>query len=312
MKMGILYINMSQNNRMQEFIKFANLAYKYDNLTTFLKKYAGLANLDKKQCNLLILLYSLTYCLSTAIVFLRNIENFKQSPYKFWSSYKNKLVFVSDKKWVKINNKFIDSFFSFVNSGVLEQLEKEKIINIGEYVKKLSKINYFGRFSAFLFLEHYISFWNIDKCNDTMDWQKGDTATSGLFNVLKQDDLANAWDKQPFKIDCEKCDKIANFILKKTEFTDITTLETMLCFYRKLFKASRYLGFYSDREYEAFVKNRFYFKELQKDWDLFLKARKLAFPKFILCESYNKFGVRKELKKIYVNKKDIEWWKKQK
>lgn len=307
-------MSMSKNevyNRLNDFIEFHNESCLADTIVLPLKEYLRLIGADDKTKENAILFYSLTYSVPSTIILLEKYNEFISNPNKFHLENKDKLVFQSDRKYVKMNNSFVKAFFEMKKSKVFNNLYGQKIINFDNAVKQIENCYFFGRFSAFLFLETYCCIFDKTCSNNKIDWKNGSTVTSGLLNVLYRDKEANLWDKErklyinPQWLDCfalSLLDKVSNG-------KEIAVLETNLCAYRKLFKGSRYLGYYSDRVLEEIyiiLKN---YPEHKNSINLLFKARENIIPACYLGEKNNWNGIRKELKKYYLKNGSWKWQK---
>lgn len=292
-------------NRAEDFIQFHDECCKADSIVLQLKKYCELKNFDEKEKENAVLLYSICYSIPTTIVLLNSLDKIKKEPLSFWKTNKEKLIFQSDRKYVKMNDKFVKTYFDF-NRDIFQQLKKVKQINLEYFVKKIEKCFFFARFSAFLFLEAYSCVFDKKIVNNKIDWLNGSTVTSGMLNVLGRDNEANIWDKQKkIYISIEVLDKSLNWLLSKATLgKDISVMETNLCAYRKLFKGSRYLGYYSDRALEELNKTIKNFPEYKNDLELLFEAREKTIPEKYLGEKNNWTGIRKELKKNYIKTGD--------
>lgn len=294
--------------RIKDFIEFHNESCRADTIVEPLKVCLELSGNDSEKAKKeAVLLYSLTYSVPTTIVIMKKLPELKKNPENFWKKYKRKLLFQSDRKYVKICDRFAKAYQDFWGNGVFEKLERtndlEKSVNIVE------KCFGFGRFSAFLFLETYGAIFNKNFVNNKLDWKNGATVTSGLFNVLGKDKEADLWDKNhKLEYAPSELDKVANSILDcVSRGKELAVLETNLCAYRKLFKGSRYLGYYSDRVLEELYYNINMFPECKNELSLLFTARELVIPEKYLGEKHGWTGIRKELKKLFINKGIWKW-----
>ena len=295
-------------NRIQDFINFHNKSCIADTIVEQLKEYCNLMNYNDKNRETVVLLYSLTYSIPSTIIIMNKMQDLLNNPNKFWEENKQKLIFQSDRKYVKINNAFIKSFLEF-DKNIFLKLKGKNNIDVKKTVEEIEKNYFFSRFSAFLFLETYCCMFNKETYNNHLDWQNGATVTSGMFNVLGYDNYADLWDKEhKIKIDIDYFDKVANELLKRVQNgKNLFVLETNLCAYRKLFKGTRYLGYYTDRILEELYKTIKNYPEHKSELNYLFLSREYTIPKKYLGEKNNWIGIRKELKKYYLKNGVWEW-----
>lgn len=298
-------------NRIDDFIVFHNKSCTADSIVLPLKKYCELKEYSKRELEQVNIFYALTYCTASTIILMNKFDELKKNPEDFWKNNKNTLLFQSDRKYVKMNDMFVSAWQDFAEKHIFEQLDKQDVIDVEQAIKIVQGVKYFGRFSAFLFLECYCCLFDKACKNNKLDWQNGNTVTSGMFNVLGEDEKADLWDKEhKLKIDSELFDKYANDFLEQVELgKELAVLETNLCAYRKLFKKSRYIGYYSDRvleeSYQVFNNYPAYKSELK----LLFKAREMVIAPEFLGEKNGWNGIRPELKKFYIQTGSWDWTK---
>lgn len=301
-------IKKEVSNRIRDFIWFHEESCMADTIVEPLKWYLEHKGFDKTKKEKAVLIYSLTYSVPSTIVILDKIDEFEKEPYKFWEKNKEKLIFQSDRKYVKIDNAFVRAYFDFINNGIFKEFDKFDEIDIEKAVKIVCKSYFFARFSAFLFIETYSVVFGKQVKGFKIDWKNGSTVTSGMLNVLGRDEEANLWDKKRVLVVGEDLlDKVLGELLKiASTGKNASIMETNLCAYRKLFKGSRYLGYYSDRVLEELNKTIKNFPECN-DLKLLFRARKEVIPKKYLGEKNGWNGIRKEMKKHYLNTGDWRW-----
>lgn len=295
-------------NRINDFIKFHNESCKADTIVGQLKKYCEIMQFTEEQKENAVLIYSLTYSIPSTIVIMLKMQELTTNPKKFWKENKEKLIFQSDRKYVKINDKFLPAFFEF-DRNIFKTIKKLDKIDMQNIVLEVEKCYFFARFSAFLFIEAYSCIFDKEIVNNKLDWLNGSTVTSGLLNVLGLDNAANVWDKtHNLNIDVKTFDLLVEKMLNKVSIgKDISVMETNLCAYRKLFKGSRYLGYYSDRVLEELNQTIKNYPEYLEQLSVLFIAREHTIPNKYLGEKHNWNGIRKEMKKYYLNTGKWEW-----
>lgn len=297
------------STRVVEFVEFHKFCCWNDSIVVQLKSYADLKRLTLEQREYLVLFYSLSYSIPTAIVCLANLEQIKRDPEAFWSEHKENLIFQSDRRWVKFNNMFAPAFLDFEKKGILKQLRGMDMLDAGKSIELIQKVCYFARFGAFLFLEAYCFMFEKKTFNDSIDWLNGDTATSGMLNVLGLDGCAEMFDdKNKLLVKKELLDygmqKIQSMISPNDFCRSIIFIETTLCAYRKHFKGTRYVGYYVDRVLQELIRMQKSFPDFRGDFDLLYTARAAAIPLRMLGEINGWQGIRKKLCKHYIQTGD--------
>lgn len=296
--------------RISDFIQFHDASCLADTIVGPLAEYLKLVGYDNQEMlEEAVLFYSLTYCVPTTIVMLNKLEEFKQNPEAFWAKYKEKLIFQSDRKYVKMNNSFVGAYIDFKKRKIFDKLRGQKILDLENTVNLIQECYGFGRFSAFLFIETYDAIFDCKFTDNKLDWLNGSTVTSGMFNVLGEDEKANEWDKtHKLCIDTEYFDNMANELLEKVNNgKKLAILETNLCAYRKLFKGTRYLGYYSDRVLEELYRTIANFPDVRNQLDILFLAREMVIPSKYLGEKHGWTGIRKNMKKYYLENGDWRW-----
>lgn len=251
--------------------------------------------------------FSVTYCVFSAIVMYLNRKSFFDDCDDFSDEYKEKLIFQSDRKYIRMKDNFKKANICFVSKNrdanvFLNKVCKDGKIVIKDAVDEIYHWDLFGRFSAFLFLEAFIGITGIGFENYTIDWKNGDTATSGLLNLYCFDEYANEFDRSG-KLMLKKSflDKLFNNLIEEVRLfggsESVLELETSLCAYRKFYKGSRYNGFYLDRMLEEM----YMYKDKYNDvFCELLKIREELFDKIYLGEISGWNCIRSEMKKAYL------------
>ena len=101
------------STRVKEFVEFHSYCCWNDSIVAQLKTYADLRNLSAEQREWLVLFYGLSYSIPSAIVCFENLQQIKTAPQQFWNENKTRLIFQSDRRWVKFNNQFVKSVIDF-------------------------------------------------------------------------------------------------------------------------------------------------------------------------------------------------------
>jgi len=272
-----------------------------------LKKWADIHNLDSDSRMDICFFFAVTYCVESAIVMHYSKIGIFEKPEEWAQNNKNKLIFQSDRKYIKMRDSFEKCLKFFCeNVEEIRKIGNSRKLDLRERIPEVEKWVLFGRFSAYLFLETVAHVMGCEIINAEMEWENGDTATSGLLNVFGYDKSANYFDKTgklPNGINQNWMETKAQVLLTAIEKTggnpNITMVETSLCAYRKFFKGSRYNGYYLDRMLEEIKKMS---KDFPKISEELVQIRMKTFDSKYLGEVGGWNGVRKECKKLYKEK----------
>lgn len=297
-------------NRMNEYIDY-HINGDADCNTIVLRKWADKNKLDLQSRFDLSYFFSLTYCIPSSIFILLEKEKLLKDIDKWVAENKNKIIFQSDRKYVKMLNNF-ENCLKFYKDNLnnveefLKGITNNNTILLENALKRVQKWFFFGRFASYLFLETFMALTNYSFENTTLDWKNGDTATSGIMNLFGYDKSANYFDKYnkiPENLDYNKLNEMLSITIKKIENlggnANITNIETSLCAYRKFFKGSRYNGYYLDRQLEEINQTNKLSSKYNKINKELLNIRKQSFNKKYLGELNNWDGIRKDAKKLY-------------
>lgn len=291
--------------RMEEFVKY-HIEGDGECNNTVLKEWVRRRNLSLQEKYELAFLFAVTYCVeSTVICFENQRENGRLTDTQL-QGLKSILVFQSDRKYMKWKDNFERCMNYWYDNNrdakrFLESVSTGNVINLEKAIKTVSSWVMFGRFSSFLFLETLVELTSYEIKNTTIDWKHGDTATSGLLNLFGFDDSANRFDKTgKLAMNTNNMDTMLKFtiqnIAKAGGVTNVTEVETSLCAYRKLYKGSRYNGYYLDRMLEEIYAMEKQFPAVSKE---LIDIRLATCNRKYLGEVGGWRGIRKDKKKLY-------------
>lgn len=297
--------------RLQEFVWY-HINGDGDCNGQTLRAYARMKNLSKQDCFDLAYFYATTYCCVSAIFLLQNREQIRRSPSRFAIEHKGKLIFQSDRKYVRRRNTFQNMLEDWKQNlqGEQSRFDEETsansgIINTTDALSIVQKWQFFGRFSAYLFVETYCDILNLRATRAVGLTYEGDSMTfaGGACYVYAKDAEAQYIQKEhklPFTT--EQFERMLRGIQQQVRANggddSLVKLETSLCAYEKFFKGTRYNGFYADRMLGEIT-------EMRKEPEMseicadVLKARKAAIAQRYLGELHGWNGIRKDLKKEY-------------
>ena len=241
---------------------------------------------------------------------------------KFWESHKALLDFGSSRKYAKSMDWFPTLMCEFIKAThnhpynwLISLIDENPIENYNRICKKLEKFRYVGRFARDLFMESvcYLQDYLDIELEEPikLDWQKCSNLTSGVLNIAYKDGEANLYDKLgklPPNISEDQLTRYLAKIQRRIHETypeqddDINMFVGKICSFRNLFKASRYGGFHHDRELGVLRTYEQILPEYQHLWDELFELRKVMFPDRFLGELHDWNGIRKERKKLWLQK----------
>ena len=281
----------------------SNLGYidgatDYCLLIPFAKKY----DLRTKDRLWLAYLYGLSYSGSTAIRFFAEFPDINtvkpKKLIKFWESQKNTFWFNPDKKYLKNNDQVVPAIKSiyFVSEKDIEEYLIPYLKEGFDRTYKEIRTNwrFFGTHGAYLFFDALYGLLPRLYTNPTHLDRKncGSTVKEGMAHLLYKDEAVGE-NNHNFDLYNKKVD----LIVEKTGEPKVI-IESTLCAFRKLFKRTRYFGYYADRMMEECIATEPYLKKLGIDiWDY----REATIPEEFRGEIYGWRGIRKELYGLFLN-----------
>lgn len=267
-----------------------------------IRPYCKDKNLSTEARLWLAFLYGLSYSVTTTIRFLEEFPEISavkpKAITKFWENNKPTLWFAPDKRYLKNNDQVIPA---------IKCMYKRSGKNMSEYVlpllkegfdttyKEITKTwRYFGPEGAYLFFDAvYGTMPKLYSDPTNLDWaHSGSTVKDGMAHLLCLDEAIGT-SNHPY----QRYDKVIDNLVNKYDFAKIV-LESNLCFFRKLFKGTRYLGYYADRQLEECrnVSGILLTKYHIDIWDY----REATTPEELRGEVGGWDGVRKERYKIFL------------
>lgn len=198
-------------------------------------------------------LYGMSYSCTTVIRFVTEfptVGNITPKQLKrFWAENKEGLWFQPDKRYLKNNDQVIPaikSIYQLSQGNLAEYLTP--LLNEGfdkTYKEITRKWKYFGPMGAYLFFDALYGLCPELYSDPTqLDWKNcGKTVPEGMAHLLGLDD--QALHETPF--DFDRFNKNVDMLAERFEQPKII-VESVLCAFRKLFKGTRYFGYYADRQ----------------------------------------------------------------
>lgn len=267
-----------------------------------------------------VLLYSACYCMGTACV-LYDLINYRTVTEKeletLWKDHKKDFIFQSDRRYIKNMNQFNDIINEFIRRS---HRKPWKYIQrfIGDtpestyesMYKEVSSWKYYGRFGTILFMYNLNKILHVKLDYPKYDWAQGATTTAAIFNARYKDERADLFEDgaKLSPKDIENLDaylkRVKNDLKAKYPNKNWTVMGVTsdLCSYRKLFKQTRYMGFYVDRQQEELIWLQERWPDMEPTWERFWELRKKHIPEKYLGEVSGWTGVQKELCKSWVER----------
>lgn len=306
-----------QENRRREFIWY-HMNGDGDCNGQVLRAYAQNSALSAQDCFDLAYFYAITYCCASAVFLLDRRKDIIDDCRGFAEEYKSKLVFQSDRKYVKM----LDNFYRVLEFWreklkSCEPVYSENNVNNGilltkKALRESESWYYFSRFSAYLFVETYCDIHGLQAQRETGLKYDGDNMTfaGGLFYVFGLDEEAAFVQKNhKLPVDNDTFEYILgdlqNAVKQAGGDDNFTKLETSLCAYEKFFKGTRYNGYYADRQLEELVKMS-KVPEFSTACAKLYDARAQAIPVEYRGEANGWDGIRPAMKKGYKDGQGIQ------
>lgn len=266
-----------------------------------------------------VFLYSTCYCMGTALLLTKMLDFrtcTEEDIDKLWNKERSTLIFQSDRRWVRSLNKFKQMVLTFLERchrkpyEYIQQFvtdDPEKTYN-NLYSEIENNLYYNGRFGTILFIFNLCKlFPEIKVESKVYDWETGATTTSALFHVLYEDEKAINFEKrgkEKYNLTKEDIDILYENLYKVIDALkeyhpskdwNIVWTASDLCSFRKLFKQSRYPGFYVDRQMAEIKKLSKNYPEYSDLWDFVWISRQKFIDHKYLGEIYGWDGPRSGL-----------------
>lgn len=267
-----------------------------------MRPYAKNRHLTLEQRLWLAVIYGLSYSCTTTMRFLEEFPTISEVKPKtvksFWKSEKSSLWFNPDKRYLKNNDQVIPAIRSIIqcSHGNLESY-LVPLLKTGfdvTYKEITKRWQYFGPHGTYLFFDAiYGMSPEFYTDPENLDWKNcGHTVAEGMAHLLCEDEMI-----ETKSYDIPRFNKQVNKIASHFKCPKMI-VESNLCFFRKLFKGSRYLGYYADRDLEEclatadILENKYHINV----WDL----RQKTTQDDLRGEIHGWSGIRKEKLKEFL------------
>jgi hypothetical protein len=183
---------------------------------------------------------------------------------RWWDANKSRLVFQTDRRWIRSNDQFVDmycsyrdlmygmrqaEFFANLIPGILDDELRKKTTYDAAYLA-CSHIKYMGRFSLFLYLEAVHVVTGLPMRPHNMKILEAEACRRGLEKAYLTDfgaELSRAQMQKAFELLVQK-------MIAIDSRNTVWNIETTLCAYGKYHLGKRYIGYYLNRQGEEIAK----------------------------------------------------------
>ena len=214
----------------------------------------------------LAFLYATCYCGPTAYFMFNEFPDYHLVNYdrmeRWWKSNKHKVIFTTDKAWVRSRDQWVDMIRSYKTVvGHQQQAIKffelktnDIYMNYDNCYKEFSKCYQMGRFGLFLYLEAVHELTNYPMSPTDLDLKNAVSSRNGLCYALGKDHLIRHKDKTPLKnseinmLNKEFAKLYKQIKKQRPHDTTVWSIETTLCAYKKYKLGKRYVGYYIERQ----------------------------------------------------------------
>lgn len=263
-------------NRINEYIQYhvdSSRALDIDPQVEALQYICKRFDLDIEQRCWLCFLFSTNYCVATTYYMFNQFPRFEDVDIRvlqaWWEKNRDKLIFQTDRAWVRSKNQFVEAFISYQNfvfrwsqGSMRQHVAITRAISPGidpyaryDYLLKNFRIALFGRFTMFLYSELLHTIAGIDIAV-RLDLREAESSRNGLVFALGLEDVAytGRHGRKATKAEIEYLNKGLAFISGQINRLPINprhkslwSIETTLCAYKKNKLGKRWVGYYIER-----------------------------------------------------------------
>lgn len=265
-------------------------------------------------------LYGSCYCVATAFYIFTQFPTLNAALAvdidAWWKEHRAKVLFESDRRWVRSRNQFPDmvrSYAAFCRGGqyaAFMRLMKDSPQKSYDaiYAACGKGLYQFGRFSLFTYLEALYNVTCFPITPTGLDLREALSCLNGLCYLLGKDSwvhhAAHA-EKLTYKqyewLQAKLAELYAYLLRKHPDIpTTYWNLETSLCAYKKLFFCTRYVGYYIDRQMVEIQKLQAAAPD-EADWNLLWRIRREHFNPRALGEISGWNGIRHERLRYFMD-----------
>lgn len=210
-------------------------------------------------------LYATCYCGATVFYVYNEFPDFNMVDEgrleRWWKENRGKLVFQTDRRWVRSRNQFADMFRSYretigpiTQEQAFNQLKTgSRTLNYSNCWKTFGKMYQFGRFAMFLYLEavHVVTGYPMEP--RSMRIADADSCRNGLAIAIGRHDLNTHETKARLSRKDNtflqsRFDELVQSMKRRDSRNTVWNIETTLCAYKKHSYGKRHVGYYIDRQ----------------------------------------------------------------
>lgn len=270
------------NNRIREYIQYhidSSHALDIDPQVEAIQYLCQRFELNREQRCWLCFLFSTNYCVATTYFMYNEFPDFATVDIgrlkRWWAINRSKLIFQTDRAWIRSRNQFCDVFCSYRNliseySPTKNQYEAlKKAIGSGtpqecyQHLLDNFKVLLFGRFTMFLYSELLYNIVGLP-IGVRFDLSEAESSRNGLVFALGLERTAytgrtgKRLSEDTMRILNNGLCYIADCISKtpiKERHKTLWSIETTLCAYKKhKLNNKRWVGYYIERMRKEIVK----------------------------------------------------------
>lgn len=247
--------------------------YHYDSLDAgdvdpsyeMLRYLSNRFELNVEQRYWIAFLYATCYCGPTTYYIYNEFPDFENVDVarlqRWWDSNKQRLMFQTDRRWIRSRNQFVDVFLSYRQRvGRLTQEQLFRTFRTPDHRStyerawaEMSQIYQFGRFAMFLYLEAVNAVTEFPMRPPGMDMREAESCRNGLAFAIGRPDLSTyQTEKKLSSYEHAYLQSQFKNLVAKFERDDLRNtvwnIETTLCAYKKYRYGKRWVGYYLDRQ----------------------------------------------------------------
>lgn len=281
-----------------EYHRASSLANDIDPQNDCLEYICNRYELNVEQRYWLAFLFGTCYCAPTVFYIYNEFPDYETVNVdrleRWWKANKSRLIFQTDRARVRSNDEFVNCFRSYSKivgdnqAAYFDRLDKTTSKHTYKgAMAGLSNIHYFGRFTMFIYLEMVSVLTPTKMIPTDLDLRNAESCRNGLALALGRQDLFSHFeDKKLSKADYDYLEAGLLDIQHRIEalpikHTNIFSIETTLCAYKKAKLGKRFVGYYIERmrsEIETMRKN----VPKGVDWSVLYDFRKKNYnPKYL-------------------------------
>lgn len=270
-------------SRIEDYIAYhynSSLALDIDPQNEAINYICNRFELNIEQRLWLCFLFSTNYCVPTTYFMYNEFPDYQTVDIgrlqRWWDDNRAKLIFQTDRAWIRSRNQFIGVFESYRNfvqewsNGSNMQLDAiNAILKDGktpaqkyELLVKRFNVSQFGRFTMFLYSELLKNIGGVDIGVD-FDIREAESSRNGLAFALGMDDAYTG--RSGRQLDNSTIDILNSGLRHIVERIDelpinnrhktLWSVETTLCAYKKyVLNRKRWVGYYIERMRREIIK----------------------------------------------------------